>query len=299
MPIADPTDPHEPTELVDAVAAVLQPLAHLCVQRGLPFSAAAEQLKAAFVVAAMGSEPEAARQVSRVSTATGISRREVTRLLGVAAGEPRSAPARAPGRSVVNEVFAHWTTARAYTDRRGAPKVLPRQGAETSFESLARSVTTDVHPRSILEQLVRLRLAMIDERRDTVSLVRDAFVPRGDALRMLGFLGANVGDHLAGAIDNVLDDGQRHFEQAVFADELSEASMQAVRALVSAQWKSLVQALVPALEQMIEDDRVEGREANRRLRIGLYTYQAALRADPAAVTEAPAPPPRSRKETKK
>jgi hypothetical protein len=168
--------------------------------------------------------------------------------------------------------------------------VLPRQGTGPSFESLARSVTTDVHPRSVLEQLLRLGLVQIDEGADTVSLVRDAFVPRGDALRMLGFLGANVGDHLAGAVDNVLGDGQRHFEQAVFADELSEASMQQVRTLVTAQWKSLVQALVPELERLIEADRAGGRDAGKRLRIGLYTFDAVT---PPAQAAAPAPrPPR-------
>ncbi len=298
MPTADEPAARAPTELVEALAAVLRPLARLCVERGLPFAEAAEQLKVAFVDAARGPEPDAARRVSRISTATGINRREVTRLLVDESRSARATPARDPGRSVVAEVFAHWTTARAFTDRRGAPRVLARQGAGASFESLARSVTTDVHPRSILEQLVRLGLAHVDTPRDTVALVRDAFVPRGDALRMVGFLGANVGDHLAGAVDNVLGDGQRHFEQAVFADELSEETMQQVRRLITAQWSSLVKALVPELERLIEEDRATDRDTGKRLRIGLYTYEAAMPPAPVGPARKPARVPRSRKETK-
>lgn len=277
MPAASRVSVELPTELADALAAVLRPLAQLCVAKGLPFADAKEQLKIAYVEAAKAGVPDTARRVSRISTATGINRREVTRLLGA---QTRPAASKSRSRSVAAEVFAHWTTAREFRDRKGVPRALPRQGEGASFESLARSVTTDVHPRSILEELVRLGLATVDPDRDRVALVRDAFVPRGDALRMIGFLGENVGDHLAGAVDNVFGGGKRHFEQAVFADELSDASLHQVRALITAQWKSLVQAMVPTLEGLIEDDRKQGRALNKRLRIGLYTYDTSMPAPP-------------------
>ena len=271
--------------LAEVLAAVLRPLARLAVARGLPFAEAEERLKRAFVEAAQGVTPAASRQVSRIATATGINRREVTRLLDAAPGAAVARP-----RSIASEVFAHWTTARSFRDRRGAPRVLPRQGKGASFETLAQSVTTDVHPRSILAELVRLGLATQDAERDTVALAADAFVPRGDALRMLGFVGDNVGDHLAAAVDNVLGDASRHFEQAVFADALSAESLQRVRALVTAQWKALIEAMVPALEQMIEDDRASGRALDQRLRIGLYAYHAPAPAGdaPAGVARQPA-----------
>jgi hypothetical protein len=261
----------EQEPLVEALAAVLRPLARLAVARGLPFGQAREAFERAFVEAALDAQPKGARQVSRIATATGINRREVTRLLDEA---PRTPARRA--RSLAAEVFAHGSTARAFRDRRGAPRVLPRQGSGASFESLARAVTTDVHPRSLLDELLRLGLATHDGASDTVALVRDAFVPRGDAARMLGFLADNVGDHLAGAVDNVLGDGSRHFEQAVFADALSAHSMQEVRRLVGAQWQLMTRALVPALEALIADDRDAGRAPDRRLRIGLYAYDAQV-----------------------
>lgn len=282
-----------PTELVDALAAVLRPLSRLWIERGLPFSAAAEQLKAAFVNSALGDTDDTSRRVSQVSAATGINRREVTRLLG--AEVPRAA-GRDPARSVVTEVFTRWATDRQFRDRRGIPRELPRQGPGASFETLARSVTNDVHPRSILEQLLRLGLATFHAESDRVVLVRDAFVPRGDGLRMLGFLGENVGDHLAGAVDNVLGDGQRHFEQAVFAEELSDEAMAQARALITAQWKTMLQTLVPELERLIAEDKREGRDAGKRLRIGLYSYEAAMTPQP---QREPTVARRAHKETRK
>jgi hypothetical protein len=281
MPKATPTlNTQELAALSAALRAVLAPAARLALARGATFATLQELFKQVVVQAADDASPELLphRKVSRISTATGINRREVTRLIQVLReGRVGEAPAR---RSLATEVFAHWLTAARYRDRRGAPRALPRQGKAPSFESLAHAVTRDVHPRSILDELLRLGLAVHDPARDTVKLVRDAFVPRGDAVRMLQFLGANVGDHLSAAVDNVLGDGKQHFEQAVFADRLSEQSLEEFRRMVTQEWQSLLEKMVPALESMVERDSAAG-DAGQRLRIGLYTFNEPDRKDPA------------------
>jgi hypothetical protein len=257
--------------LLQAIDRVALPLARLAVSKGLPFAVVEAQLKQAFVQAAREAHPQlpAHRAVSRIATTTGLNRREVTRLTQVSAPPP-------PRRPVAAELFAHWANDAAYKDTDGQPCVLPRQGAALSFESLAQSVTRDVHPRSLLDELLRLGLAVHDVELDAVSLVQDAFVPRGDVERMLGFLSDNVGDHLSAAVANVLSDGREHFEQAVFADELSAESIARLRSLVSAKWRDVTAALVPAIETLIEQDREAGRLQDRRLRIGLYTYTDSM-----------------------
>jgi hypothetical protein len=267
--LAVPTDEQE--ALLAALRNVLEPLARLAVQRGLPYAAVEELLRRAFVGAADAAHPDvlAHRKVSRLATTTGINRREVTRLLAVL--RDAQAAQQLPRRSLASEVFAHWVSDARYRDRRSEPRVLKRQGRAPSFESLAQSVTRDVHPRSLLDELVRLKMAVVDPDNDTVALVRDAFVPHGDRVRMLQFLGDNVGDHLAGAVANVLADGQRHFEQAIFADGLSEASVREAWQHIGELWKGLLGALVPALEDKVERDR-PGDDATRRLRLGLYTF---------------------------
>jgi len=274
----------EQQALLAALRQVLEPLAELAVQRGLPYAPVEELVRRAFVAAADTAHPHLLphRKVSRVSTTTGINRREVARLLAVI----RDAQARQelPRRSVASELFAHWVSDARYRDRHGDPRVLKRQGRAPSFESLARAITRDVHPRSVLDELLRLKLAVHDTDRDTVELVRDAFVPSEDRVRMLQFLGANAGDHLAGAVTNVLSGGRRHFEQAVFADGLTEASVQEVWAQISELWKTLLAMLVPILEEKVERD-AQAPGATQRLRVGLYTFDA----DTAAASPKPAP----------
>jgi len=267
--------------LVQAINALLAPLARLAIAKGLPCAVVEGQLRQAFVSAARDAHPSLPphRMVSRIATATGLNRREVTRLTQAVESPVRRRPLAA-------EVFARWASDSQYRDARGRPRTLPRQGKAPSFETLAQSVTRDVHPRSLLDELLRLKLAVLDEGTDTVALLRDGFVPSGDRVRMLGFLSDNVGDHLAASVDNVLADGRRHFEQAVFADGLSAASMGAVRAIVGPQWKGLLEALVPLLEKMIEADAEIPTAERRRVRIGLYAYDDAT---PEARQAAPPP----------
>ncbi|MBL0285498.1 MAG: hypothetical protein IPQ01_17365 [Zoogloea sp.] len=90
-----------------------------------------------------------------------------------------------------------------------------------------------------------------------------------------------MGDHLAAAVSNVLAPEPPHFEQAVFADELSGQSVTAARQFVLARWKSLMHAAVPLLEGLIEADRNAGRPQDKRLRIGLYSYATDMAPSPA------------------
>jgi hypothetical protein len=250
----------------------------LSVARGLPFVQVEELLKRAFVDAASAAHPGLPehRKVSRISTSTGINRREVTRLTQQA---PRTG---AHSRSIASEVFTHWRTDPPYRGDDGQPRVLPRQGAEPSFETLAQAITRDVHPRSLLDELCRLGLASWDEADDKVALVREIFVPSGDRARQLSFLGENVGDHLRAAVDNVLGDDRLHFEQAVFASGLSAESLLSVRPAIREQWQALISALVPALEARVQADAQVDPEPLGRLRVGLYTYQEGAQAAPSS-----------------
>jgi Family of unknown function (DUF6502) len=280
----DATDVHERQQqaLREALRALLEPLARLAVARGLPFSAVEEMMKQAFVQAASDAHPGLLqhRRVSRISTVTGINRREVTRLTQAAQ------PARPRGRSLPSEVFAHWMGDRRYRRADGEPLVLPRQGLEPSFETLAQEITRDVHPRSLLDEMLRLRLATLDSATDTVHAAVGA-APVGDIVPMLGFLGDNVGDHFRAAVANVVGEDHPHFEQALFADGASEDTLAWARQAAREHWRALRQAVVPELERRIEADGRTAVPPAGRLRIGMYTFGDAQAPAAPASTGAP------------
>ena len=277
----------DPTALVQAMRQLMEPLATLAIARGVPFATLEDMLKTAFVDAASEAHPHLPehRKVSRISTVTGLTRREVTRLT-----QPKLDAPATVRRPPATRVFTRWLADPSLKTPQGEAMALPRQGPPPSFEALAQSVTRDVHPRSLLDELCRLGLAQIEG--ELVHVVQDSFVPRGDGDRMLGFLGNNVGDHLRAAVANVLSDPPTHLEQAVFADELSPESVIAFRQLMRAHWKTLLDAAVPALNQLIDDDRAAGRRQDQRVRVGLYTYDESMPRAPDSPA-LPTPPPQS------
>ncbi|WP_198414915.1 DUF6502 family protein [Piscinibacter terrae] len=262
--------------LLQACRAVMAPLAQLAVAHGLRHGDLDELMRSAFVDAARAAHADTLplRAVSRMSAATGLTRREVSRLM-------RNPQPDAPRRSLATQLFTRWLSDPAYRRDGEALRELPRTGKAPSFQSLARAVTQDVHPRTLLDELGRLGLASHDERRDTVVLLRDTFVPHDDQQRMLGFLAANVGDHLQAAVSNVRgaesrESGPRHLEQALFADELSPESIERLQPVVRQQWQAVLKTLAPVVQQMIDEDEALDRPRRERLRVGMYAYSAPM-----------------------
>jgi len=264
----------EQQALVAVLEQLLSPLAKLCLAKGISIQAAEEVMRRAYVQAATegceGLNP--ARLTSRISTMTGLTRREVARL------QSKDASVRPQTRTVATDVLTYWASQSEYVNKKGLPIRIPRTGEAPSFEALAACVTKDVHPKSILADMARLGLVTQNEMNDTVAVVDAIFVPKTDWPQMVGFIGANVGDHLHASVDNVLHGGGRHFEQSLLADELSKESLDAAKSMITAQWRDLLTQLGPQLQVLMDQDKALGREQNQQLRIGLYSYMNAMQS---------------------
>lgn len=280
---------------IDALLAVLRPLARLAIDHGVQFGQLEELLKHALYEAALAvtrtENPQAVPPVSRLSVMTGIHRKEVKRL-----SESPTLDAVAVETTPAAALFTRWRTDPIWRTADGRPRRLARRvGGDglPGFEQLARSVTTDVHPRTLLDELSRLGLVEIDAATDTVALLGDTYVPAGAQDAMLTFLGANIGDHLAAACANVATARRGmppstkppFVEQAVFADELSVESVEIAAERARSAWQQLAESLVPELMRLEAADRAAGRPADRRVRIGLYSYSEPMPPPPAG--EAP------------
>jgi hypothetical protein len=79
----------EDSALFRTLSRLIRPIARLCLANGITFATAEEFLKRAFVHEAKAIQPEAPEHgmVSRISTVSGLNRREVTRLTKLAAPE--------------------------------------------------------------------------------------------------------------------------------------------------------------------------------------------------------------------
>src|SRR5262249_10605606 len=141
-----------------------------------------------------------AQSDSRITLLTGVHRKDVKRLR---TGHQKTLGAAPRAASLGSQLIARWTTLPGYLDSTASPLPLPRAGPPPSFESLVRSVNTDIRPRVVLDEWLRLGIAHIDAE-DRVCLNVEAFIPPEGSDEMAYYFGRNIHDHLAAAVHNVL-----------------------------------------------------------------------------------------------
>lgn len=256
---------------------MLVPLARMLVANGVTYPQLAQELKSVFLEAAR--EELTAEDVvptdSALSLRSGVHRKDV-RTLGHAAAAV--VPARNRSLSPAAEVFTRWTNDRHYADARGRPRPLPLRGDKSnalSFDSLVRSVSTDFHPRSMLDELVRLGVVQVVG--EQVQLRAEAFIPHEGFTEVAYYIAANVHDHLAAAAANLRTVGKQErppfLEHGVYADELSAQSVAQLQRLARKLWSAAVKAMVKAALAAVETDRDKpAAQRSSRMRFGAFFY---------------------------
>ncbi|HEY4043065.1 MAG TPA: DUF6502 family protein [Rhodopila sp.] len=194
-----------PVSLLQAARRLLRPLVRVMMRSGLTFPVLADTLRTLFVEVAINDiliDPKS-RTDSRISLLTGVHRKEIRRLRAGPADDAAGAPVVL---TLVSQIIARWAGTAAFTDADGCPRRLPRRTpgaarAELSFDALVVSVTTDVRPRAVLDDLLGHGIVSIDAD-DRVRLNTEAFIPRPGGEQQL-FFGRSLREHLLDSVENI------------------------------------------------------------------------------------------------
>jgi hypothetical protein len=258
--------------LVAALGRLLRPLVRFLISRSLPFPFASSLLRGVYVDVAVREFPVAgkAQTDSRITLLTGVHRKDVKRLRSEkhpALRAPRSA-------ALGSRVIARWTTLPEYLDNERLPKPLPRSAGPDGgpcFESLVRSLNTDIRPRVVLDEWLRLGIVHVDEE-DRVCLDARAFVPPTGSEEMAYFFGRNLHDHVAAAVHNMLGESEPFLERSVNYNNLSAAAVTELNELARRRGMQLLEGInARALQLQQRDSGQPG--ASRRINVGLYVFE--------------------------
>ncbi len=241
----------------DSYDDLLAPLARLMVARKVPFADLSERLKGHFVDQAKHLTDQKQTD-SLLSLMTGLSRREVARLQSFERKPERP--------NHLARLVTLWRNDPEFS-LDGHAKDLPRSGESKSFESLARRVLQDVHPRSLL--LMLEQAGTVEVTKDMVSLLQSAYLPKSGSADQVAYLGANVGDHLSAATDNVLGQSPPHFERAMHFGGLTDIQVAELQDLFSSQHMAILEDLAQKAIRMKQDNASEG---SYRIRLGGYGF---------------------------
>ena len=251
------------------VLAVAQPLVQWMIKSGIGYNEFALALKPLFLSMAE-QELQALDQKtsdSAISLLSGLHRKDVRAFRQESEQHAQSIQlnrAQWSKPSSANQVFTRWLSS-------DLPPSLPFQGSQGSFDALAQSVSKDVHPRALLQEMVRLGL--VKEQGEAVHLVKDGFIPDTHQRQARELLSASVADHLAAGVHNIhQSESPKFLEQSVFANELSKESVDQLHALSKRLWERVLKEMVQAASVLCEEDA--GCADPHRFRLGLFAFDA-------------------------
>lgn len=266
-------------EVLRTLGAVLAPLVRLLLASGLDYTRLVAELKPLFIEQARLELTRSgqADTNSAISLLSGVHRKDVREWR-----EDRLGARIAQGVSISSQVFARWVQDPLYRDRRKRPKPLLRVGAVPSFESLARSVTQDVHPYTLLTELIRLGLVTIEERKGKEYVVpnRDGFVPPRGSRELLELFAGNLSDHASAAVANLLG-SPPHLEQSVFAERITRESAEDLGVLARKLWAQARSELIAEASRRYAADR-DRDDATYRARFGAYYWEQDCQSEQTA-----------------
>lgn len=261
-----------PRQALDAaVARLLRPLVRLLLRHAVPYAAFEEIAKRAYVEAAMQDFPlpDKKPSISRASILTGLTRKEVQRLvaepdeIGPETGERYNRAAR---------VLTGWVRDPDFLDTEtGAPRPLHGEGA-LSFGALVRRHSGDMPTRAVLDEL--LRVGAVRQRDDgRYEPIARAFVPQHGALDKLNILGSDVAD-LIDTIDHNLQHGgdDPRFQRKVMYHSIDVQALPAFRKLSAVQGQALLEKLDRWLAARDAEPATAPAPATARARVGLGIY---------------------------
>jgi hypothetical protein len=264
---------------------MLRPLVDLLISQGVGYPSLSRALRTAFVQAAREQLGREGGQLTdaAVSLRSGVHRKEV-KTVNEALGEATnpggssdhgtvnigSIPERSL--SIAEQVYTRWTTDATYHDAQSRPAGLAISGDAPSFESLVTSVTRDFSRRTVLDEL--LRLGMVEVLETNVRPLAPAMVPPQAWDELTQYFSDHLHDHLAAGAANLhaarTGDKPPFLEHSMYANGLSDLSIEQLSMLARDVWKPAFNQMVGAARQRYDLDSQDNRQG--RLRFGVYLY---------------------------
>ena len=255
--------------LAESLYRLMRPLVRILLRNGYAYGTLAEQLRKVYVdIAYHEFPPEGRKQtVSRVSALTGLTRKEVKRLLeggdaGSTAGQDRY------NRAV--RVVSGWINDKRFQDASGKPANLPIEGKRKSFALLVKEYSGDIPTKAMLDMLVDA--GSVAKQDDRVRLIRHAYIPGSDSVDKIRILGSDVSELIA-TIDHNLTaaDTDLLFQRKVAYDNISPDAVPKLKKLSFRKAQALLEQLNReyAKHELEEDGSVGGRYIS----LGIYYHE--------------------------
>lgn len=250
---------------------MLRPLVKALVSHGVIFPAVVELLREVYVEVARDEFMVEGKQqtLSRINLMTGVTRREIRRLLN----HPKIVDAPPHALSLGARIMTAWLGDEAYLDNQGEPIPLPLTAPDDqpSLDRLVASVSKDVRARAVLDEW--LRLGIVEMSGYVVRLKKSAFISEEGYEEKIYYFGRNLRDHIAAGVHNLEGNSPSVFDRAVYYDRLSMESLEKLRRFAKEEGVACMLRVNSKARELADQDEAAGGDLSGRMTLGVYYYE--------------------------
>jgi hypothetical protein len=263
-----------------ATLRLLRPLARILLRNNVSHRTFAELAKLAYVEVANKEFGITGKQqtTSRIAILTGLTRKEVQRLLK----QPPDT------KSVVEEeyhrasrVITGWVRDPDFGDGKGHPHPLRMEGKRASFSELVKRYSGDIPVRAMLDEL--LRVGAVKQLKDgRICLLSRGYIPQKGPVEKLQALGTDTADLISTIDHNVYQKPSKpRFQRKVMYDNVPVEAAKEFQVLAAAQGQELLETLDRWLSHRDRDVNPSSKGTGRvRVGLGVYQFEEDLDSKP-------------------
>lgn len=252
--------------LVAATATILRPLIRVLLRYGVGFSVFSDLAKRIYIDVAEVDFPLPGKKqtASRISTMTGLSRKEVARVQRIATKLPEQEFLQL---NRASRVVAAWIHDKRYCDSKSNPlEIAYDEGQSISFVNLAKQYAGDVTARTIADELLHLGM-LTTTAQGKLKLNAKSSHPGREQLHRLARMGEDVADLIRTLDYNAENPNRTHVQRCVSFHDVDEECLEQVHALLIPQAQRSFEHVQSTLQ-----GHIRRAKSGKKYRIGFGMY---------------------------
>jgi Family of unknown function (DUF6502) len=254
-----------------ATLRLLRPLVRILLRNNVSHRTFAELAKLVYaeVANAEFGIPGKKQTISRIAILSGLTRKEVQRLLAQPT-DTESAVEEEYHRAA--RVITGWVRDPDFGDGKGHPHPLRMEGKRASFGKLVKRYSGDIPVRAMLDEL--LRVGAVKQLKDgRICLLSRGYIPQKGPVEKLHVLGTDTADLISTIDHNVYQKPSKpRFQRKVMYDNVSVEAAKEFQVLAAAQGQELLESIDRWLSHRDRDVNPASKGTGR-VRVGLGIFQ--------------------------
>lgn len=264
-----------------AVIVILTPLVRTLIRHGISHSEFSDLAKRVYidVVHKDFSIPKRKTTYARVSTLTGLTRKEIVRIT-----EPEKQPDKKAKKTLnrATQVLGGWMKNKDFLNEHGEPSVLPiKSDNKKSFYDLVDKFSGDVSGGAILQELIRV--GAVEKTVDgNVKMTQQGYVPQNSQAEQLRIVSTHFADMLTTGIYNIENGEDKvRFQRAVVYENVPNYLVNEFKQFSNTRSLQLLVQYSDWLQLKLNENESEefSKDSCGRVGVGVYYFNNSKSED--------------------